>query len=74
MIAEELLQGCVLQVDDLCIPLLLVGDSAYPLLLWLMKSFAHLLTLMTEQEHFIYCLYRVRVVVDVGFGRLKACW
>ena len=50
VIARELLQGSVLQVDDHHIPLLLVGDSSYPLLSWLMKPFAHSPTLTTEQS------------------------
>ena len=58
VIARELLQGNALQVDDHQIPLLLVGDSAYPLLSWLIKPFAHSPTLTTEQKHFNYRLSR----------------
>ena len=31
----------MITVSGVCIPLYMIGDSAYPLKLWLMKPFAH---------------------------------
>jgi len=74
VINKQLLQGNTLQIGDHDIPTLLVGDSAYPIQSWLMKPFAHSLTLSREQKHFNYTLSRARVVVEIAFGRLKARW
>ena len=52
----------------------LLGDSAYPLKTWLMKPFAHYGSLTNAQQIFNYSLSRGRIVVQNGFGRLKARW
>ena len=56
------------------IPIFLVGDSAYPLSTWLMKPFVHNSNLTSSQRSFNYYLSRARIVVENGFGRLKARW
>ena len=52
----------------------IVGDSAYPLRPWLMKPFPHSRSLTSQQKLYNYRMCRGRVVVELAFGRLKACW
>ena len=52
----------------------LLGDSAYPLSLWLMKPIPHNTILTSSQQTFNYRLSRALIVVDNAFGRLKAKW
>ena len=70
----ELLQGEELQVQGQTLRTFLIGDSAYPLLPWLIKPFPFSSSLNSQQKTFNYRLSRARVVVEIAFGRLKACW
>ena len=53
------------------VPLLVLGDPAYPLLSWLMKAFSDNGSLSCQQKTFNYRLSRARVVVEHAYGRLK---
>ena len=55
-------------------PLVIVGDAAYPLMPWLMKPFINNQRLDEEQKHFNYRQSRARMVVENAFGRLKGHW
>ena len=56
------------------VPLVLLGDPAYPLLQWLMKAFPDNGRLSQQEKHFNYRLSRARVVVEHSYGRLKGRW
>ena len=56
------------------IPVNIIGDSAYPMNTWLIKPFSDSPSLSLEQKCFNYQLSRGRIVVENGFGHLKARW
>ena len=56
------------------VPIVILGDSAYPLLDWLIKPFPHKGTLTQGQKQFNYHLSTARVVSENAFGRLKGQW
>ena len=53
---------------------LLVGDSAYPLSVWLMKPFKQTRTLSERQLRFNSALSQARVVIEQAYGILKGRW
>ncbi|KAG6926834.1 hypothetical protein G0U57_011028 [Chelydra serpentina] len=57
-------------VGDVEMPIVILGDPAYPLMPWLMKPYTGALD--TEKELFNYRL--CRMVVECAFGRLKGRW
>ena len=46
---NHILPNKTITVSGVCIPLYMIGDSAYPLKLWLMKPFAHNTDLTSQQ-------------------------
>ena len=58
-------------VNGVAIPLLILGDPAYPLLPWLTKPYAKTGALTPQERHFIYRQSRARMVIENSFGRLK---
>ncbi|KAM7164048.1 uncharacterized protein RBU57_008105 [Macrochelys suwanniensis] len=58
-------------VGEVEMPILILGDPAYPLMLWLMKPYTG--NLDVSNEHFNR-LSRCRMAVECAFGHLKAHW
>ena len=52
---------------------LILGDSAFPFRIWLMKPYTHA-NLTLEETNFNYRLSRARMVVERAFGQLKSRW
>ncbi|KAG6936015.1 hypothetical protein G0U57_013529 [Chelydra serpentina] len=59
-------------VGDVEMPIVILGDRAYPLMPWLMKPYTGAPD--TEKELFNYRLSKCRMVVECAFGRLKGRW
>ncbi|CAM5075196.1 unnamed protein product [Natator depressus] len=59
-------------VGDVEMPIVILGDPAYPLMPWLMKPYTG--SLDSSQELFNYRLSKCTMVVECAFGRLKARW
>ena len=61
-------------IKGVSVPLLIVGDPAYPLLPWIMKPYSDTGRLSRQERGFNYRLSRARVVTENAFGRLKGRW
>ncbi|XP_053904275.1 uncharacterized protein LOC128848329 [Malaclemys terrapin pileata] len=59
-------------VGDVELPIVILGDPAYPLMPWLMKPYTG--SLDSSQDLFNYRLSKCRMVVECAFGCLKARW
>ena len=69
-----LFPDCKKVISGTEIPIVILGDPAYPLLPWLMKPYLDNGHLSREQRTFNYRLSRARVVVEDAYGRLKGRW
>ena len=62
------------QLSGVEVPLVILGDPAYPVLPWLMKAYPEHSGMSAQQKLFNYRLSRARMVVENAFGRLKGRW
>lgn len=70
----SLLPTTMQQIGGVDVPVVILGDPAYPLQTWLMKPFSDQGRLTREERSFNYHLSHARVVVECAFGRLKGRW
>ena len=61
-------------IDGVNVPILFIGDPAYPLYERLIKPFSDSARLFSDQHTFNYRLSCARNVVETVYSRLKACW
>ena len=73
-INKEMLNSSVIKILGKDIFPFLLGDSAYPLSMWLMKLFPHNSLLSDSKKTFNYKLSRAQIVVENAFVRLKSRW
>ena len=64
----------VREINGTSVPLVILGDPAYPLLQWVMKPYTDNGRLSRQQSTFNYKLSRARAVTENAFRRLKGCW
>lgn len=70
----DLFQPMSRKIGDVNVPLVILGDPAYPLLPWLMKPYVENEHTPSDQKLFNYRQSRARMVVENSFGRLKGRW
>ena len=60
---------------EIAMPIVLLGDAAYPIKTWLLKPYANdRANLTAAQRVFNYRLSRARMTIESTFGRLKGRW
>lgn len=62
------------QTGGKSVPVVILGDSAYPALTWLMKPFSDNRLQTPGRRAYNYHHSRARMVVENAFGRLKGRW
>ena len=68
--SDKTLPGQVIEVNDVEIPPIILGDGAFPLQSWMMKPHGDAV-LTQEKAYFNFRLSRARMVTEGAFGKLK---
>ena len=69
----KLLPNFIQEEEDISVPPLMLGDSAFPFESFLMKPYSNAV-LTKQQRHFNYRLSRARMVIESAYGQLKGRW
>ena len=64
----------VCPAKEIAMPIVLLGDAAYPLKAWLLKPYTNLANLTAAQRVFNYRLSRARMTIKSTIRRLKGRW
>ncbi|XP_041347043.1 protein ANTAGONIST OF LIKE HETEROCHROMATIN PROTEIN 1-like [Gigantopelta aegis] len=57
--------------DNIDMPVVLIGDAAYPMSSWLLKPYVDRGRFTEEEQTFNYRLSKARMTIENSFGRLK---
>lgn len=72
--AKTLFPDWVKRINNVDVPLVILGDPAYPLLTWLMKPYVYHSGMSRKENIYNYRHSRARMCVENAFGRLKGRW
>lgn len=72
--SDTLLPDWKRTISGVQVPLVILGDPAYPALSWLMKPYPENARSTPEEKGFNYRQSRARMPVKNAFGRLKGHW
>ena len=71
IVAGNVIPNIVQQIENVDIPLLILGDGAFPLRTWIMKPHGDAV-LPEDKRYFNYRHSRTRLVTEGAFGRFKS--
>ena len=70
---DKLLTNFIQEEEDISVPPLMLGGSAFPFESFLMKPYSNAV-LKQQQRYFNYRLSSARIVIESAYGPLKGRW